>query len=104
MIVKITDFLDVTLNLADSTSKPYLKSNDKIFYTHKESNHSSLIKKKLPISIETRLSKKFSNKKVFHESISIYQEALNKSGYNHKLKFQKTSTNIDSEKRISTHR
>ena len=33
------------------------------------------------------------NEKVFNESVSIYQEALNKSGYNHQLRFQKTSTN-----------
>ena len=47
----------------------------------------------MPISVETRLSKISSNEKVFNESVSIYQETLDKSGYNHKLKFQKTSTN-----------
>ena len=30
---------------------------------------------------------------MFNESVSVYQEALNKSGYNHKLKFKKTSIN-----------
>ena len=49
--------------------------------------------KQLPISIETRLSKLTSNEKVFKESVSIYQEALGKSDYNHKLTFQKTSPN-----------
>ena len=45
------------------------------------------------MSVETRLSKLSSNEKVFDESVSIYQEALDKFGYNHKLIFQKTRTN-----------
>ena len=49
--------------------------------------------KQLPISIETRLSKLSSNKKVFNQSVPLYQEALDKSGYKHQLTFQKTSTN-----------
>ena len=89
----IVDFLDVTLNLTESTNKPYLKPNDEICNIHKESNHPPSITKQLPISIEIRLSKLCSNEKVFNESVSIYQEALDKSGYNHKLTFQKTSTN-----------
>ena len=104
MIVKIENYLDVTLNLTDSTSKAYHKPNDEIVYIHKESTYSPLIKKQLPISIETKLSKNISHKKLFHESISIYKGALNKSGYNHQLKFQKTSTNVNSENGISTHR
>ena len=91
--LKIVDFLDVTLNLTDSTYKPYHKPNDEICYIHKESNHPPSITKQLPISIETRLSKLSSNGKVFNESVYIYQEALDKSGYNHQLTFQKTSTN-----------
>ena len=91
--LKIVDFLDVTLNLTDSTYKPYHKPNDEICYIHKESNHPPSITKQLPISIETRLSKLSSNEKVYNESVSIYQEALDKSGYNHKLTFQKTSAN-----------
>ena len=83
--LKIVDFLDVTLNFTDSTYKPHHKPNDEICYIHKESNHPPSITKQLPISIETRLSKLSSNEKVFNESVSIYQEALDKSGYNHKL-------------------
>ena len=89
----IINFLDVALNHTGSTYKPYHKPSDKICYIHKESNDPPSITKHLPISIETRLSKIYSNEKVFNKSVSIYQEALNKSGYNHKLKFQKTSTN-----------
>ena len=96
--LKIVDFLDVTLNLTDSTYKPYHKANDEICYIHKESNHPPSITKQLPISIETRLSKLSSNEKVFNESVPIYQEALDKSGYKDQLTFQKTSTN-DTQRR-----
>ena len=67
--------------------------DNEICYIHKESNHLLSVTKQLPISIEMRLSKISSNEKVFNESVSIYQEAVSKSGYNHALKFQKTSTN-----------
>ena len=90
---KITDFLDVTFNLTDSTYKLYHKPNDDIGYIYRESNHPPSIMKQLPISIETRLSKLSSNEKVFKESDSIYQEALDKSGYNHKITFHIASTN-----------
>ena len=56
------------------------------------------ITKQLLISIETRLSKLSLNEKVFNESVPIYQEALDKSGYKHQLTFQKTSTN-DTQRR-----
>ena len=81
------------MNFTESTYKPYQKPNDEICYIHKESNHPPSITKQRPISIETRLSKLSSNEKVFHESVAIYQEALDKSGYKHQLTFQRTSTN-----------
>ena len=87
--LKIVDFLVVALSLIDTTYKPYHKPNDEICYMDKESNRPPSITKQLPISIATVLSKTFSNEKVFHESFSICQQALNKSCYNHQLKFQR---------------
>ena len=52
----------------------------------------------MPISIETRLSNLSSNEKVFNESVPIYQEDFDKSGYKHELTFQKTSAN-DTQRR-----
>ena len=43
----------------------------------------------LPLSVERRLSMLSSNEKIFNDSFSIYQEALIKTGYNHKLTYQK---------------
>ena len=84
--LKIVDILDVTLNLTDSTEKPYHKPNDDICYIHKESNHPPSLTKQLTISIEIRLSKISLNEK-FIESVSTYRDALDKSGYNHNLSF-----------------
>ena len=94
--LKIIDFLHETLNLTDFNYKSYNKPNDEIYYIHKKSNHPPSITKQLPVKqlfTETRLSKTSSNEKVFNKSVSIFQEAFNKCGFNHKLNFQKTSTN-----------
>ena len=56
------------------------------------------MQKQIPISIESRLPKISSNEKKFNESVSICLKARDKSGYNHKLKFQKTSPN-DTQRR-----
>ena len=36
---KIVDFLDVTLDLNDSTYRPYTKPNASLLYVNRESNH-----------------------------------------------------------------
>ena len=51
--------------------------------------------KQLPLSVERRLSKLCSNEKIFNDSIPIYQEALIKAGYNHKLTYQKYNQKKD---------
>ena len=66
----MVNFIDVTLNLTESTYKPYHKPNDEIFYIHKESNHQSSKRKQLPISLETKLSKTFLSKKVSNASVT----------------------------------
>ena len=87
--LKIVDYLDVTFNLTDSSYRPFNKTNNEINYIHKQSNHPPSIIKQLPLSVERRLSKLSSNEKIFNDSIPIYQEALIKAGYNHKLTYQK---------------
>ena len=86
---KIVDYLDVTFNLTDSSYRPFNKTNNEINYIHKQSNDPTSIIKQLPLSVERRLSKLSSNKKIFNNSIPIYQEPLIKAGYNHKLTYQK---------------
>ena len=81
--LKILDYLDVTFNLTDSPHHPLNKTNNKINYIDKESNHPPSTIKQLPLSVERRLSKLSSNEKIFNESIPTYQEALIKEGYKH---------------------
>ena len=61
-------------------------------------NHPPSIIKQLPLSVERRLSKLSSNKKIFNDSILIYQEALIKAAYNHKLTYQKHDQKKDNTK------
>ena len=93
--LKIVDYLDVTFNLTDSSYRPFNKTNNEINYIHKQSNHPPSIIKQLPLSVERRLSKLSSNEKIFNDSIPIYQEVLVKSGYSHKLTYQKNDQNKD---------
>ena len=87
--LKIVDFVDVTFNFTDSSYCPFNKSNNEVNYIHKQSNHPPSIIKQLPLSVERWFSKLSSNEKIFNDSIPIYQEALIKAGYNHKLTYQK---------------
>ena len=85
--LKIVDFLDVTLDLSDGSYKPFHKPNSEINYIHRESNHPPSIIKQLPLSVESRLSKLSSDENVFIQAASVYQEALKRAGYKHKLNY-----------------
>ena len=54
--LKIVDYLDVTLNLNDGTYRPFYKANEETTYIHAKSDHPSQIIKKIPRSVEKRLS------------------------------------------------
>ena len=96
--LKIVDYLDVAFNLTDSSYRPFNKTNNETNYIHKQSIHPPSIIKQLPLSVERRLSKLSSNKKIFNDSILIYQEALIKAAYNHKLTYQKHDQKKDNTK------
>lgn len=85
--MKIVDYLDVTLNLNDSTYKPYHKPDNELNYVHKDSNHPPNIIKQIPIAIETRLSNLSSNETIFNQATPYYEEALKRSGYHHIFKY-----------------
>ena len=84
----VTDFLDVVLDLETGTHKPFRKPNDTPNYINVNSNHPPAVIKQLPSMIEDRLSVNSSNEAIFNEAAGIYQEALSRSGYNHKLKYK----------------
>ena len=82
------NFLDITLNLDLDKFWPYRKPNDEPLYIHVQSNHPPSIKKQIPISTEKRLSSISCNEAEFEKAKPLYQAALEKSGYKHKLTYQ----------------
>ena len=84
---KIVNFLDVTFDLSRGNYKPYMKPNNKLLYVHRLSNHPPALLKNIPGNINKRLTEISSNEQVFNEAIPPYQQALEKSGYDFKLKF-----------------
>ena len=65
------NYQDVTLNLKDSTLRPYHKPDDQMQYIHTESNHPpprpQNIIKDIPAFIKTRLSNQSSTEIIFKE-------------------------------------
>ena len=96
--MKTVNYLDVTLNLENSTYRPYQKENNQIKYINTESNHPPSIIKQLPLSIESRLSLLSSSEEIFNDSVIPYQDALDKSGYKHKLKYQANINTANNKK------
>ena len=91
--MKIVDFLDVTFNLDDGTYKPFMKPNDSPLYININSNHPPSILENIPKSVNRRLSKISSNEQIFKDSVSPFQDALDKAGFSHTLKYEKTTRN-----------
>ena len=89
---KIVNYLDITLNLKDSTFRPYHKPGDQMQYIHTESNHPPNIIKHIPVSIETRLLNLSSTETIFKESTTHNENILRQSGYNKKLSYKPTDT------------
>ena len=94
--LKVTNFLDITLNLHDGSYRPYTKPNNSTQYVNRKSNHPGNIINMIPTSVNQRLSNIFSNENQFKATTSSYQQALNDAGYNHTLKFQPNPKGSDS--------
>ena len=67
----VVNFLDVTLNLADGTYRPYRKPNDTPVYVHSQLNHPPTIKQ-IPKAISRRLTNISSNQDAFRDSAPLY--------------------------------
>jgi len=90
---KVVNYLDITLNLNNGTIRPYNKPNNIPLYVNKNSSHPPSILKNIPKGINGRLTSIASDKKTFDTSTNIYQEALAKAGYAHKLEYKETEKN-----------
>ena len=84
---KVVNFLDVTFDLSSGSYRPYMKPNKNLLYVHRLSNHPPTLLKNIPRNINQRLTNISSIEQVFNEAIPPYQQALDESGYNFKLKF-----------------
>ena len=84
------NFLDANLDLPTGTYKPYMKPGNKPLYVNVKSNHPPCVLKSIPEGINKRLSQISSTEDAFNSAIGPYQEALDKSGYDYKLKYQPT--------------
>ena len=85
--VKIVNFLDVTFDLSKGIYKPHMKENDSPVYVDVNSNHPPMVLKNIPMGVNRRLSRISSSKEIFDDAKQPYQDALNKSGYKHKLEY-----------------
>lgn len=83
--LKITNFLDVTLNLSNGKYYPYRKPNDQPMYIHTQSNHPPSVINALPASISRRVSDISCDKETFKKATPIYNDALKSSGYTDSL-------------------
>ena len=82
---------NVALNIHTDKFKPYAKPNSAPAYVNKISNPPQQIIKNLLKSINKRLSSMSSDETTFNDNKSIYQKALDNSGYKHKLEFKKNA-------------
>ena len=89
---KVTDFLDITLDLHTGSYKPYKKPNDTISYIHCQSNHPPSIIKNLPKGIEIRLSNNSANADIFQEAAKPYNNVLKNNGHKEELKYTNKGT------------
>ena len=96
---KTVNFLDVTLNLNNGSHETYSKPNNTPLYVHRESNHPPSIIKNIPLAINKRLNKISSSKESFDKAAPVYQEALTKSGYEHKLEFSEAANEQPRDRR-----
>ena len=91
--LKITNYLDITLNLNDGSYRPYRKPNEGNNYSDINSDHPLSIIKKIPRSTEKRLSILSSSKDIFPESAIYYEKCLKNTGYKTKLQYQQPKEN-----------
>ena len=93
--LKVTDFLDLTLNLNTMEYRPYMKPNNKPRYITCQINHPPMvIKNSMPVMIAQGISTNSSSKKIFDEEIAQYKNALTESGYTSQIQYKEPVEDI----------
>ena len=105
--MEVVNFLDVTLNLADGTYRPYRKPNDTPVYVHSQTNHPLSIIKQIPKAISRRLTDISSSQDAFREAAPLYKSgysALRNSGYTERLEYLEERDKDSSKKKKKNRR
>ena len=87
--MKSTDYLDVLFDIPSASHKPFTKPNNTVHYVNIASNHPKATTKQLPLGVQQRLASLSSSEEKFMEEAPPYQDALNRAGYSHILKYEK---------------
>ena len=95
----IVNFLDVTLDLQSGKCCPFTKEDNVPLHVHKKSNHPPSIPKNILDSINRWLSEISSDQECFDNAKTVYQEALNKSGYNYNLSYKESHNETQRSRR-----
>ena len=85
--LKVTNFLDLTLNLKTGRYHPYRKPNDSPSYINRLSNHPPPILKNIPAAVSRRITDNSSDPNIFNEAAPLYDNALKASGYSERIEF-----------------
>ena len=85
---KRVEFLDVYLDLEKEEYGPYLKPSDTPIYVSAGSNHPPKVLENIPKGVNKRLSTISSSQAIFEKAAPVYQNALEKAGYNYKLHYE----------------
>ena len=86
--LKNTDFLDVHLNLANSSYKPFKKPNHELSYVLVDSNHPKCISKQIPYMIQQRISNLSKTADIFYNEIQPFADALVRAGHKQILNYK----------------
>ena len=84
---RVVNYLNVTLNLLDGSHRDYMKPGQVIDYVHVESNHPPIVAKSIGKGVNHRLNANSSSEAMFDAAKGPYQEALQRSGHTHTLKY-----------------
>ena len=82
----------MSLDLTDGSHRDYMKPGQVINYVHVDSNHPSIVTKRIGEGVNHRLSANSSSEALFNAAKGPYQEALERSGHLHKLVYKPAET------------
>ena len=93
------EFLDAEVCLSTGIHRVFTKPNNTLRYVDVNSNHPKSVIKSIPFGVQKRLSALSSNEEVFNQTAPQYQEALERSGHQHKLKYENQSTTFKNNRK-----